>query len=170
MRSELDEQRGADRAGPARRTEPQGGGQSAGRDAGAAGQGLGFHTLLESADLQLAPFRLHEIGIHSNGSKRGVPTVTGSLAGYLYSLDIRNELHEMTGAGVEEPSVQSGMELVDINHLQAHRLHPVLTSEQFPGVHSVRCAEMVPPAFRRPDAQMVGKGHNTASSVAAHHP
>ena len=71
---------------------------------------------------------------------------------------------------VQEPAVQRGTELPHVDHPQAHRLAAALAGEDLARVQPVGRGEAVHPPVARGDAQRIGKRHDAASAVAAHHP
>ena len=140
-------------------------------NARAAGERLPLDPLLERPHPQ-RPVGIdrHEIGVGPDRREKRIPAGCAAFLFHVHGLRIRHETHEMARPRVQEPAVQRGTELPHVDHPQAHRLAATLAGEDLARVQPVGRGEAVHPPVARGDAQRIGKRHDAASAVAAHHP
>ena len=152
----------------------QPGGKGTGGEAGAAGKGFGLHALFKGAHLESAIRQDgDEVGICAHGSEGRVVAIARPLSIYiqrLKRLPAVKKLHEMARTRVQEPSIQGRSVLQAVYHTQAHFPKPAVPGKDFPGMHPVSGNETENLPLRRHESQEIGKGHDAAAAVAAHHP
>ena len=86
-------------------------------------------------------------------------------------LHILHEFHEMPGARIQEIPAQHGRNPLHVNHLDAYGPKAVLGPfENLACMQPVRRHEQEHAAGSRLDAQVIGKSHDAAPAVPAHHP
>ncbi len=76
----------------------------------------------------------------------------------------------MARARVQEPAVQRGTEFVHVDHPQANRLAAALAGEDLARMLAVGGDEAEHAAVGRLQSERIGKRHDAAPAVAAHHP
>ena len=150
--------------------------EGAGREARAAGEGLALDALFEGTDVESVRGDMDKVHVRADGREGLVPAERLAFRIDIDLLHILHELHEMPRAGVQEIPAQHGRNPLYVNHFDTHspesflrslqnlaRMQPVRGYEQIRSFGKLRMTG-------RMNAQVIGKRHDAAPAIPAHHP
>ena len=145
--------------------------EGGGREARAAGEGLALDALFEGTDVESVRGDMDKVHVRADGREGLVPAERLAFRVDIDLLHILHELHEMTGPRVQEIPAQHGRNPLHVNHFDTHSPESILRSLQnLARMQPVRGHEQEHAAGGGLNTQVIGKRHDAAPAIPAHHP